>query len=65
MAIVRDADSGRVRGILRGADARRSGEIVRDMLDVDLAGAGVDVAGATRGLQVIFSRRAPAALEWR
>lgn len=65
MAILRDPESGRLRGILRGADARRADEIARSILAGDVTGAARDAAGVTGGLQVLFSRGVPAAAEWR
>ena len=65
MAILLDPDSGRLRGILRGADARRTDEIVRTVRAGDATGAAGDAAGVTGGLQVLFSRGVPAAAEWR
>ena len=54
MAILRDPDSGRVRGILRGADAEA------------LLGAAAQPAGLTGARQeVLFSRGIPDAAEWR
>ncbi len=54
MVILRDRDSGQVRGILRGEDA------------MDLIGVAADAIGPTGpGLEVLFSRGVPDPAEWR
>ena len=54
MAILRDPDTGQVRGILRGEDA------------TDVIGVAADAVGpAGPGLQVLFSRGIPDAGAWR
>ncbi len=64
MAIVRDPESGQVRGVLRGADALQARAIAGGLLAADATRAA-EVAGATGSVEVLFSRGVPAAVERR
>ncbi|MDE2678581.1 MAG: M66 family metalloprotease [Gemmatimonadota bacterium] len=65
MAIIRDPGSGRVRGILRGADALQARGIAGGLLASDATRAAAEVAGMTGNVEVLFSRGLPAVSERR
>ncbi|MYG81043.1 MAG: hypothetical protein F4187_04415 [Gemmatimonadetes bacterium] len=66
MAIVRDPDSGRLRGVLRGADALQARAIAGGLLEAaDATGVAAELSGMAGSLEVLFSRGVPAAVERR